>query len=226
MTLDLIVVAVLLIAFFLGFKVGFLTYALKIASIFTGLIMTLIIVTPIKNAVMDSSIGESEIQYYAEMIESSDYYVLGGDSLQELLVDIGIPSFFASILDSLIITDGNDIVYSVATAIAGIVMWLKVFFIVLIATTLLMFILKVFIKRIRKWTFIKFIDGVFGVAISFFLTFLCGYTMLSIIIFTTDAGMFSSFGSFMDNQLEQSIGVYRMFYEHNFIYNFINLIFK
>lgn len=229
MTLDVIVICVFLLAVVLGYKIGFLNYVVKIASIFTGILLTVVVINPVHGLVMDSSLGQAEITYYEEKIISSDFYQEseGELELEDLLIDIGIPGLVSGVISSLLLIDStsDDFAISLATMAANLSIWIKCFVILVVFTSIIIYLIKIFIKKIRTFKFIKLIDGMFGIGISLALSILCGYVMLSIVAILTNGEMFSTFGTFMDNQYEESLGIYKYFYNNNFVYAFFELLF-
>ncbi|MFI3251745.1 MAG: hypothetical protein R3Y60_01255 [bacterium] len=227
MVLDFFVIGIFLLAIIVGYRIGFLTYVMKIASIFTGIIVSFVLITPVHTFAMDSSLGQKEINSFVIEIENSLHLKEDETAVDEFLVELGLPSLIATVVASMISSDatGDELTIALATNLASITMWIKCFIILLVSITILTMFIKIFIKKIRTIKSVRIIDGLAGILISCVISILFGFVIITTIEFLADIGIISSFGIYMDQQYNQSFGLYSWYYDHNFIHNFLNLLF-
>lgn len=238
MILDLVLVGLLLILCFIGYKIGFLVTLVKIASGISGLILAFLLAKPAANIATDRNLDlKLETNIYNN-ITSSEAFVKyseagGGEAgLSILIEELGIPKFISNLISNKIVDSVNptDIALSIANNISYIVVCVIAFFALLIFSSFFFFILKKIVQGTRRSIgLFRFIDGVLGIgfyAISyiFFLYFSFWILYLVLPIIPQD----TSFVIFMTKELhldDNKFGVAKYFYKENVIRNFIELIF-
>lgn len=229
MILDIAYVVMFLLAILVGYKVGFLRYILKIASLLAGLISSVLLVNPVKKLVMSTALGDKVVDMVvAKFHETEIYQNLGENAtIQELLGEIGIPDVLVGaievILNNMGIIDG-EVVNSLSVNIANIIVTFLAFIFLWLGTALLFKILKLLTNTIRTAKFVKVIDGVVGVVLSVFIYFISSFTIVAVTDFARGIdAVEQSIGPWMDEQLDSSIGVYKFYYEHNMIIEFVEM---
>lgn len=238
MILDLILIGLLLIICFVGYKVGFLITLVKLASGISGLILAIILVKPTANYVTNRNWDKQIETNIYHNITTSDAFVkyseagAGEEGLSVLIEELGIPKFISNIISHKIVDSINpsDVAKSIADNISYVLVGVIAFFALLIFSSLFFLLLKLIVKGTRKSIgLFRFIDGVLGIgfyAISyvFFLYFSFWILYLVLPIIPADA----SFVSFVNEQLHlgtEEFGIAKYFYEENIIRNFLDLIF-
>jgi uncharacterized membrane protein required for colicin V production len=236
--LDLILIAILLIICFVGYKVGFLVTLVKIASGISGLILAILLVKPTANVVTEKNWDiKLETNIYNNITSSEAFtkYSEAGskeEGLSILIEELGIPKFVSNLISHKIVDSVNpmDIASSIADNVSYLVVCIISFFALLIFSSLFFFILKKIVQGTRKSIgLFRFIDGVLGIgfyAISyiFFLYFSFWILYMILPVIPVD----SSFMIFMTKELhleDEKFGIAKYFYQENIIRNFIDLIF-
>ncbi|MFI3329477.1 MAG: CvpA family protein [bacterium] len=227
MILDLVIIFFIIISIIFGYKVGFVKYILKIASILSGLLISILLTSPCTDLVMKTPIGSNIVETITQNITKSNIDLSSANALPEMLEAAGVPSFLTGIISSML---GNpepaDMINSISTFLSEIIISTIVFFILLFGATLIIFILKKIADRLRESKVFKFIDGIFGIVFSLLV--------FTLILFVVSAGLIvalnisfieESIGSFITTQLDSSFGLFKYFYQNNIIVNIWNLIF-
>lgn len=231
MLLDIILIVLGLIALIVGYKVGFLKYVLNLASLFTGLIISLALTKPVAFLISKTPINQFAYDFVYNRLENSDIFVaLGHDaSIIELLKSLGFSEIFATFLEPIIIAMGytNDhLLETISTNLSDLAINIGTFFILWIGLALLIWILKMFANMLRKLKFIRVFDSIVGMGFSF--------AVMVVLCYTVFAGAFylrkidsinSAIGPFMREQLQTSFGVYNYFENHNIVIECVELLF-
>lgn len=220
MTLDIVVIIAILLSLLIGYKMGFLRYILKLASLFSGLIITCVLITPLHSFIMDSSIGENKVQEIHVQLE-------GCTTSEEMMGALEFPKLVTFLLEKIIESnvESTDLALEISTSIASKILWVQCFVILFLIFAILAFIIKQIIKRVRENATVRLIDGIGGCIFSLMTFQLISYLILAIILATSNYGIISGVDSYLIEQNENSIGIFTYYYEHNFIYNFIKLFF-
>lgn len=238
MILDLIIVLLVIIIGFIGYKVGFLTTLIKLTSALSGIIIAICFTKPITNMVCDSGWDSGiENQVYVNVISSDVFqsYVEGGEGVEginQLLQELGIPPFISSFIAGGIAEsiDPNEIALKIADGVSYVLVFLITFVALLLFSSLFFLLLKLIVKGIRKSVgFIRVIDGILGIVffLLIFYIILCIFFMIiSLIMHSSDPS--GGFVLFFKDQLhleDGAFGIAKYIYENNFIGNFFGLIF-
>ena len=236
--LDLILIALLLIICFIGYKVGFLVTLVKIASGISGLILAILLVKPAANMATDANWDHQlETNIYNNITTSEAFLKYseagaGEEGLSILIEELGIPKFISDIISHKIVDSVNpeDIALSIADNVSYIVVCVISFFVLLIFSSLFFFILKKIVQGTRKSVgLFRFIDGVLGIgfyAISYIFFLYLGFCILYLIIPALPQD--GSFVLFINEQLHldnEQFGIAKYLYQENIIRNFFELIF-
>ena len=238
MILDLIIILLVIIIGFIGYKVGFLTTLIKLTSALSGIIIAICFTKPITNMVCDLGWDKAvEDQVYANVISSDVFqtYVEGGEGvngINQLLQELGIPSFISSFIAGGIAEsiDPHEIALKIADGVSYVLVFLITFVALLLFSSLFFLLLKLIVKGIRKSVgFIRVIDGIFGIIfflLIFFIILCIVFMIISLIMQSADPN--GGFVSFFRDQLhleDDTFGIAKYLYENNFIGNFFGLIF-
>ena len=173
MILDIIIILLFLVVAYMGYKAGFLTTLLKLASGISGLIIALCLTQPVTNLAVQNGWNDSlEAKIYNNIStsEAFDAYIEGGqgvEGLNSLLKELGIPSFMSKFVAEKIVesVDPEVIATQISESVAYIITLVVLFFGIMILSAIVFFILKLFIKSFRKSVgLIRLVDGVLGVA--------------------------------------------------------------
>jgi uncharacterized membrane protein required for colicin V production len=147
--LDIILIVLFLIIAIIGYKVGFLTTVIKIASAISGIVIAIWLTKPVTNMVVDLNWDSAiESRIYTNITTSEVFikYTEGGEGvtgITALLEELGIPSFLSSFIASGIVDTVNPT--EVAMKIADAVSYVFVF----IITSCVLFIFKESLSFVR-----------------------------------------------------------------------------
>lgn len=227
MILDIIILFFLLVSLLVGFKVGFLKYVLKIASILSGFIISLLLTSPCTALIMKTPIGTNTVNSVMSNITSAGLDVTSPTALKEILEAAGIPSFLTGIVSTML---GNpspeDMVVSISNTLAQFFVSIIVFFVLLFGATIIIFLLKKFVDSLRRNIVFKVIDGILGTLFSLMIYVVCLFLVTAIIIGLSNINIIQgTVGTFITEQSQNSIGLFRYIYEDNIIVNLWNIIF-
>ena len=238
MILDIIIILLFLLVIFIGYKTGFLSTLLKLASAISGIIIALCLTQPVTNLAVEQGWNDSiETKIYENIVSSEAFaaYVDGGqgvEGLNNLLKEVGVPAFMSEFVAERIAEGINpeEIAVSISESVGYVITLVVVFVALLILSALLFAVLKLFIKSARKTTgIIRLVDGVLGVAfygLIFVVVLYVVFFVLSLIM--KNAPVDSSLVVFMTEQLhleDDKFGLAKYFYENNIITKFFELIF-
>ena len=238
MILDIIIILLFIIVAIIGYKVGFLTTLLKFTSALSGIIIALCLTKPVTNLAVDSGWDSAmENKIYTNITTSEVFisYTEGGegvDGINNLLQELGIPSFMSGFIASGIADSvkPNEIATKIADGVSYIFTFIITFFALLIFSSLIFLILKLIVKGVRKAVgFIRVIDGILGIlfyALMFILFIYIAFLIITLILqgVSPDSG----FATFFQEQLhleDDKFGVAKYLFENNMIGNFFGLLF-
>ena len=238
MILDLILIGLFLIIAFIGYKVGFLTTLIKIASGISGLIIAILLVRPTTNLVTDLNVDRQLENKIYSNITTSDAFVKyneygeGEEGLALLINELGIPKFLAKTISHKLSEsiDPEAIALTIADSISYAIVSVIVFFALLLLSWLLFFILKKIIEGTRKKIgFIRVLDGIAGIGFVTIIYILLLYIFFCVIyLILPSLSPDSGFVIFMTEQLHltsEEFGIAKYIYEENIIRKFFELIF-
>jgi hypothetical protein len=238
MLLDLILILLILLIGFIGYKVGFLVTIIKFASLVGGLILAIVLVKPTTNFVTDIGLDNALETRIYENITTSDAFVKYADSgsgvegVTELLEELGIPGFLSEMIADKLYTEID--LYGIATEISDTISYaitsVIVFICLLLFSSLAFWILKKIVSKTRDSVgFIRVTDGLVGIVFYEIIFVFVIYLILLIIGFIwTGLPADSGFAVFLTEQLhleDDKFGLAKYFYQNNIIKNFFDLIF-
>lgn len=236
MILDIVLCVLLIVICFIGYKVGFLTTFIKLTSVLSGLVLAILFTSPVTNQVCKWGWDDGISNNIYENIISSDafnaYFEAGGGEagINDILIEVGIPSFLSGFIAEKLMSsvDPIEAAMTVSNGLSKMAMSVIIFFIILIFSSLLFWILKICVKGLRKAVgFIRVLDGIFGIIVYAIFYLLIIYILLliaSLVIQSTPSG--NAFSAFMLEQLhldDNNFGIAKYLYEHNLFGNIISL---
>ena len=238
MILDLIIILLFIIVAVIGYKVGFLTTLLKLTSTLSGIIIAICFTKPITNLAVDWGLDnaiEEKVFTNITTSEAFEAYTEAGagvEGLSELLQQLGIPSFMSGVVANGIANSVQplEIARSIAQGISYVLVFILVFVFLLLFSSVGFFILKLFVKVVRKSVgFIRVTDGIMGV-IFYFMTFMLILYIVFLVVslMLQSAPQDSDFVIFFEEQLhlnDERFGLAKYIYKNNMIGNFLGLIF-
>ena len=230
MILDIILILLFLVVGFIGYKSGFLTTLLKLASGISGLIIALCLTQPVTNLAVNNGWNDSiEAKIYNNISTSEAFnaYIEGGkgvEGLSSLLKELGIPSFMSGFVAEEIASnvDPQVIATSVSESVARMITLIIVFVALLVLSSVIFFILKLFVNSLKGSSkIIGIADGILGVifyVIVFIVVLYIVFFILSLIMkgASADSGLLT----FMTEQLhleDDKFGLAKYIYENNVI---------
>lgn len=237
MILDIILIVLVIIIGIIGYKVGFLTTLIKLTSALSGLIIALCLTEPITNIAVDWGLDNSIEERVYENITTSEAflrYTEGGEGVEginNLLQDLGIPSFISGFLAEGIsgMVDPIEIAKEISSGVSYVFVFVIVFVFLLIFSSLIFWILKMVVKSVRKKVgFFRVIDGIFGIVfyiLIFMIILYLAFLIISLALQSADPN--SDFVKFFTEQLhlnDDTFGIAKYFYQNNIIGNFFGLL--
>ena len=238
MILDLILIGLFIIVAIIGYKVGFLTTLLKLTSALSGIIIAVCFTKPVTNLAINWGLDDTISERVYTNIVSSEAFVAyseggaGVEGINNLLQELGLPSFISNFVASSIVDSVNplEIAKGISDGVSYVFIFVVVFLLLLIFSSLGFLILKLIVKTIRKRVgFIRVLDGLVGVVFYFliFMLFIYG-SFLIVSLILQSASPDSEFVMFFEEQLhldDEKFGLAKYIYKNNMIGNFLGLIF-
>ena len=238
MILDIILILLIIVVGFVGYKVGFLTTLIKLTSALSGLIIAICLTKPVTTLVVDWGIDNAMEEQIYTNITTSEAFLKdtegenGIDGINTLLQELGIPSFVSGFVAGGIAetVDTNQIARDISSGVSYVFVFVIVFVILLLFSSLIFLLLKLIIKSARKNVgFIRVIDGIFGVVFFLLMLLIVIYLFFLIIsLIIQSAPPDGEFVRFFVEQLhleDGKFGIAKYFYENNLIGNFFGLLF-
>lgn len=238
MILDIILIVLFLIIAIIGYKVGFLTTVLKIASAISGIIIAIWLTKPVTNMVVEANWDSAiESRIYTNITTSDVFlkYTEGGEGvtgITALLEELGVPSFLSGFIASGIVDTINptEVATKIADSLSYVFVFIITFVALLIFSSLIFLLLKLIVKGARKSVgFFRVLDGIFGIVfylLIFVIIIYIAFLIISLILQGVDQN--GEFYKFMMEQLhleDDKFGIAKYLYENNLIGNFFGLLF-
>lgn len=230
--IDIVMVLLLLILCFIGYKKGFLNKAIGLVSFLVALIVAFIFCTQLAALLKDAGIiYPSVFESIYGNVSSSTALSNPEATVSEVLTAIKVPGFIANMIGNavghnIVVT---DIAATISEYIAGAIMNVICFAILFFGVFIVAFVLKIVAKILRGNIIIRIVDGVLGIALygSLFIGFV--YVLFAILHFCMDATWFTSVKAFLDVDMKLTDpGAFRLskyIYENNIVYEIINVLF-
>ncbi len=227
MILDIILIFMFILSIIFGFKIGFLKYILNIASMFSGFILSILLVNPVSNYIL-STFGNNIVIFFENKLANTNAFILLGNdaNIKDLLLEIGLSNYFSNLLETILINMGvnnNNLLYSLSYSISNIIITICTFIFLWFGLSILIKIIKLFVDVIRVIPFIKLIDGAIGMLFATAIYFIIIFVSIAFFNYLDNI---SFINNFIISQLNSSNGIFKYFYENNIIINLIEIFIK
>lgn len=225
--IDIAMIFVLLVVMFIGYKKGFLDKFLSLSKVLCGFIFSLIFCNSFSKLLIEWGAFYPSIydNIYAR-ISSSEILNNADLSASLLYQELGIPKFIADMLGKNIAVDALTISATISDNIAKLLMIGIAFLLLFFGTTIVFFILKAIVSAFRQIKLVRFVDGIFGIALYSVLYAVFIYVCFAILYLVIDLPFMAEAKEFLliDMQLEtSSFRISKYFYESNIIVNLFKM---
>ena len=225
---DIVIIVLLIIISVVGYQKGFLNKALGMVSFIVAVAVAFSFCTQLATIFKNMDIIYPSIYdaIYGN-VSKSDILANPDASIVDVLVSLDIPKFIAEFVAKGIgeKMEAIDLAVQISEYVTKICMNVICFIILFVGVFVVALILKLISKILRGNAFIKFVDGILGVAFYASVYIAIIYVLFTVLHFMMDASWFSTIKEFLvvdmmlDNPDEFRIS--KFIYEHNVIYNLI-----
>ncbi len=179
--IDLIVIAILLLSIFLGYKKGLIGVAFKILSFIIAIIITLILYRPVSNYIINNT-------EFAKTIENTITEKLSTTNIEEGKIDetsTDLPNVVVNYINNEIVSTVNEtgeaLVQIVAKDLSQTIINLIVVIAIFLITRLLLLFAKAILSAVAELPIIKQFNEVGGIIYGILRGILLIYVLLAII---------------------------------------------
>ena len=201
--IDLIIVAIILLFTFLGYKRGLIKVAIKLCTFIIAIIVAFVLYKPISNVVIENTGIDESIE-----TAITDRILPEGASVDEEVE-------LSNDLPSVILKNGENTVQSIATSFSNTIIEAVCFFIIFIAVKIILKFITALADLIAKLPILKQFNAlggtIYGVLEGLFLVFI-GFAIISLIAPLIDVSILEAINS-------STLG--SIFYNNNILLNFI-----
>lgn len=201
--IDLIIVAIILLFTFLGYKRGLIKVAIKLCTFIIAIIVAFVLYKPISNVVIENTGIDESIE-----TAITDRILPEGASVDEEVE-------LSNDLPSVILKNGENTVQSIATSFSNTIIEAVCFFIIFIAVKIILKFITALADLIAKLPILKQFNAlggtIYGVLEGLFLVFV-GFAIISLIAHLIDVSILEAINS-------STLG--SIFYNNNILLNFI-----
>lgn len=201
--IDLIIVAIILLFTFLGYKRGLIKVAIKLCTFIIAIIVAFVLYKPISNVVIENTGIDESIE-----TAITDRILPEGASVDEEVE-------LSNDLPSVILKNGENTVQSIATSFSNTIIEAVCFFIIFIAVKIILKFITALADLIAKLPILKQFNAlggtIYGVLEGLFLVFV-GFAIISLIAPLIDVSILEAINS-------STLG--SMFYNNNILLKFI-----
>ncbi len=232
--IDIILILLMILVLFIGYKKGFLKKAIGLIGLFVGLAIAFVFCSQLAGWFESTGFIYDTIfnNIKNNVLEAEIFQTASGAeaTIPEVLMNIGVPKFMANMFAGNI--EAGTTVETIAMNIAGyfahILLVIISFVILFIGVFILSIVLKIISTILRGNAIIRFIDGLLGMALYFCLFMIVVYVVFAIMRWMGNYEFFSSCQRFLDVDMKLSEDTFRLskfFYQHNVIYAFFDMLF-
>ncbi len=201
--IDLIIVAIILLFTFLGYKRGLIKVAIKLCTFIIAIIVAFVLYKPISNVVIENTGIDESI----ETAITNRILPEGASVDEEVELSNDLPS--------VILKNGENTVQSIATSFSNTIIEAVCFFIIFIAVKIILKFITALADLIAKLPILKQFNAlggtIYGVLEGLFLVFV-GFAIISLIAPLIDVSILEAINS-------STLG--SIFYNNNILLNFI-----
>lgn len=232
--IDIVLVVLMGLSLFIGYKKGFLKKAIGLLGLFVALAIAFVFCSQLAGWFESTGfIYDSIFEKIKNNVLESEIFANSGGadaSVQDVLVSIGVPNFLAKFFASNILegTTVSMLAANIAGYFAHILMVIICFFILFFGVFILSFILKIIATILRGNAFIRYVDGILGMILYFCLLMIFVYAVFAILRMMTHYEFFAGGLRFLEVDMKLNEDTFRLskfFYQHNIIYAFFDIFF-
>ncbi len=180
--LDLIIVGIILLSTFLGYKKGLIGVAFKIVSFVIAIVITLILYVPVSNLVINNTgLDESIENAIVEKLAISNIEEEGELKKENTNMPTVIVDYINNAIKDTVVTTQNSIVQSVARDLAINIVKIGVMIVLFLVVKIALLFAKAIIEGIAKLPILKQFNEIGGIAYGILRGVIVIYVMLVVV---------------------------------------------
>ena len=232
--IDIILVLLIILSLFIGYKKGFLKKAIGLIGLFVALAVAFVFCSQLAGAFESSGIIYKPIfeNIKNNVLESEIFQNAGGKdaTIADVLVSMKIPRFLANMFAANI-ADGTTvevIASNISHFFSHIITVIISFIILFVGVFIAAILLKILTTILRGNAIIRTIDGILGMALYFCLMMIMVYVLFAIMRLLGHFDFFAGCQRFLNVDMKLNEDTFRLskfFYQHNVIYSFFDIFF-
>lgn len=203
--LDIIVIGIIIISTFLGYKKGLVNVIFNICAFLIALIITIILYTPITNLVIENTEFDEKIE---NVIIEKGVTTEDENSTED--------SFLDKYISQSVTNAKNDIVQSSSTIIAQKIIGILVAIILFIVVRIILIFAKALINGIASLPIIKQLNEIGGLAYGILMGVLLVYVLLAVLFMVVSINNTGTIANAINNSI-----ITKILYSNNIILNII-----
>ena len=201
--LDLIVIGIIIISTFLGYKRGLINVIFNLCAFLIALIITIFLYSPITNIVLENTDFDEKIE--SAIIENG-ITEIDENSTEDSIID--------KYVTQSVTNTKNDMVESASTVIAQKVVGIIVAILLFIAVRIALIFAKVLINGIASLPIIKQLNKTGGLAYGLIMGIIIVYVILAVLFFIVSVNNNSTISNAIDTSY-----ITKVLYSNNLILN-------
>ncbi|MGM9971952.1 MAG: CvpA family protein [Anaeroplasmataceae bacterium] len=229
--LDLIIILLFILGMIIGCMYGFFRGALKIGNIVSGFLFSVVFAKPISKF-LGLFLYDPLYNHYANKISGSSALdsLTGSENMIDVMESAGIPRFIAKLIAGSINPETVEnlketIVYKASNTITNAILIVISFFILLIGTSIFLFIIRKFIEALRESKGFRIFDGILGFISSVVIVFCIVTIIFFVLTFFKSGSVYSFLNTDLRLESQKGFGLGRWFYSHNILRTIFDIIF-
>lgn len=180
--LDLIVIGIILLSTFLGYKKGLIGVAFKIVSFVIAIVITLILYVPVSNLVINNTQWDETIQYaIVEKLSISNIEENKEIKKEETNMPAVIVDYINGAIKDTVVSTQNNIVEAVSRDLAINIIKIGVMIVLFIFAKIALIFAKALVEGIAKLPILKQFNEIGGIAYGILRGILVIYVILVIV---------------------------------------------
>lgn len=180
--LDLIVVGIILLSTFLGYKKGLIGVAFKIVSFVIAIVITLILYVPVSNLVINNTEFDETIERaIVEKLSISNIEENGEIKKEETNMPAVIVDYINTAIKDTVVTTQNSLVESVARDLAINIVKIGVMIVLFIVVKIALIFAKALVEGIAKLPILKQFNEIGGIAYGILRGIIVIYVVLAVV---------------------------------------------
>lgn len=232
--IDILLILLIILSLFIGFKKGFLKKAIGLIGLFVALAVAFVFCKQLAACFESAGIIYTPIfnNIKGNVLETEIFQNAGGAdaSVSDILVSMGMPRFMANMFAGNIstATTAETIASNIAGFFAHILTVIICFVILFVGVFIVAIILKIVASLLRTSKVIRILDGILGMVLYFCLMMILVYVVFAILRALGNYEFFANAQKFIDVDMKLNEDTFRLskfFYQHNIIYSFFDIFF-